>query len=273
MVIGMLALALSALCLLWAIAGIIKPSVLFCVPAEKRNRKHAFLFPLLVSISSFLFMAAAVADLLVLIPAGIAAFLTWRYLRKLRGYRPQEKEQTEASARQSGGGIPDQQQIADKQTVPAKLGFWARAEASAKKYADEAKVKAEKYADEKKEMELINEEVKLRMTEVWNSDYSKKYTLDLIDCECTCPDWKKHRANAPADNPSRLCKHLVAYFFLKPREEWPEWMQPFYDPIVERACENRGMPIWRNDGTETGEDREEPYSMPNDNNDDMVAGH
>ena len=112
-VIGVSASLLSMLFLLWAIAGIIKPAVLFFALPELRTRKHAFCFPLSGSMACFFItLAAAATDerdwfaWIIWIIAGVLAFLTLRYYLDLRRHKPREKEQTEASVLQNKYVLP-----------------------------------------------------------------------------------------------------------------------------------------------------------------------
>jgi hypothetical protein len=199
-IVGMSALVLSALSLLWAIVGIFKPNVLFCVPKEKRTRKHAACFPLLVSLVCFLLMAAAAgAGWFAWVLAGIIAFLTWGYLLNLRGYEP-----LATLARQGGG--------------------------------------------------------KLRNIEVYSSDFERKYTIDLVDYTCTCPDWIKRRSLAPPETPFRICKHIATHLVVyKPKLQVPAWVEAYWAIIITQSSDDRGLPYWEENSAECGEKDGDAY--------------
>ncbi|MCL1985470.1 MAG: hypothetical protein FWG59_03380 [Betaproteobacteria bacterium] len=226
------------LCTAWSIIGLFKPNAVlfFAHPTHKRSRPLAFMLPLFYGLCIFILALCIsvkadrlhvgalliIGGLLVVSLGGLAMVIS-----RLRREKP--------------SGKPAQEQTL-YQVTPDKLGFWGRLNARLKKAEAEAK------------------ERKLRNIQVWNSKYTGKYTLDLIDCECTCPDWEKRRAWAPPETPFLLCKHLVSHFVHNMKtEEWPEWMKPYFHHIFNQALDGKGMPVWCPDGAETGSHNNHQY--------------
>ena len=95
-----------------------------------------------------------------------------------------------------------------------------------------------------------------------NPNKLEPYSVNLVDCTCTCPDWATRRAGAPQHTPFRLCKHLISQF----REheaafETPVWLKPYSEIMLGRMLAGKGMPIWCEEGTETAHHKGDAYIL------------
>ncbi len=72
------------------------------------------------------------------------------------------------------------------------------------------------------------------------------YTLSPVHLTCTCPDFEKRRAEIPAEDPARLCKHLVIYFS-RNKAHIPSALARYAAIIHGQALRFRGMPLSSDD--------------------------
>lgn len=74
------------------------------------------------------------------------------------------------------------------------------------------------------------------------SGSGNKYIIDPDAMTCTCLDWAEQRKSAAENSPSRLCRHLCAFFGKNPEKLSPD-LSPFKLIIEERAQSGKPFPV------------------------------
>lgn len=74
----------------------------------------------------------------------------------------------------------------------------------------------------------------------------EKPQINSNGLECSCKEWRTKRATLDTENPSRICRHLAAYFAAHP-DEIPQKMQPYKDFITSRGEAGIDMPLPKKD--------------------------